>query len=653
MNTDVLAQISGDTIHVLAESALRGIILAGLIALLLWLLRARNSSIQLMAWTAVLYAAITLPLLALFLPKISIPIPIKQTQPSAASLISDTAEGNERTSTPTRPTLGVSEHQGRTASHAHSVTVKGRALLEKARKYLVMPWPMLGLLAYLISLTVLMGRFAFGLAITRRLRRAAVPVEDWPTLQLFQHYARKLRISRTPWLVESSFVSVPLTFGILRPVIVMPSDCRRWEEAKLAAVMAHELSHVKQRDPLVHTLAILYRNVYWFSPLGWWLERQLSGLAEQASDEAAVSTGTEPSYYAEVLMSFIQAGHGLGRVNWQGVWMTRGKRTVNRIERVLSLKERSEGKFKKALLVMTIGGVVPVACLAAAMHPKFAITSDPTVQTPQQPSAEIAASPMASAASLSAAHSGSTASPSSPSNVLPIVNIASAVWPATVREDDNDNWTFHSSRNGMNFAVVSGTSIIMNGSEADRGKVDSRRKKISGDFIWFIQNGNEYVIQDAAMVKAAKQLYAPMEKLSRQQEELGRQQEELGKQQEALGNQMESTRVDVPGDLLERLHEIEAEIKAFGPSAKMDDLGRLQGELGDLQGRLGALQGQAGAEQGRLGQQQGALGAKQGELGHRQGELGREQARIAREAERQVQDIIAKAIANGSAKRVD
>jgi len=47
------------------------------------------------------------------------------------------------------------------------------------------------------------------------------------------------------------------------------------------------------------------------------------------------------------------------------------------------------------------------------------------------------------------------------------------------------------------------------------------------------------------------------------------------------------------------------------------------------------------------------LGAKQGELGHRQGELGREQARIAREAERQVQDIIAKAIANGSAKRVD
>jgi hypothetical protein len=40
-------------------------------------------------------------------------------------------------------------------------------------------------------------------------------------------------------------------------------------------------------------------------------------------------------------------------------------------------------------------------------------------------------------------------------------------------------------------------------------------------------------------VKTAKQLYAPIEGLARQQEEIGKQQEELGKKQEVLGNRME------------------------------------------------------------------------------------------------------------------
>jgi len=176
----------------------------------------------------------------------------------------------------------------------------------------------------------------------------------------------------------------------------------------------------------------------------------------------------------------------------------------------------------------------------------------------------------------------------------------------------------------MDFAIVSGKSVAMNGSEDDRDEVESLRKKINGDFIWFIHNGESYIIRDAATVKAARELYSPVEELGRKQEALGKQQEALGEQQEAVGKQMDAIKINVPGDLEARLKKVESMIRELGPTASQEQLGRLQGEIGELQGK-------AGGAQGDLGRQQGELGRKQGELGRQQGDLGREQGRLARE----------------------
>jgi hypothetical protein len=216
---------------------------------------------------------------------------------------------------------------------------------------------------------------------------------------------------------------------------------------------------------------------------------------------------------------------------------------------------------------------------------------------------------------------------------------------------DEDNWTFNDGREGMEFAIVSGKSIIMNGSGDDRHEVKSLQKKIPGDFIWFIHGGNSYVIRDAATVKSARELYAPQEELGRKQEALGKQQEELGKQQEALGKEQEAVRVRVPSDLEERLKKVEGTIRALGPSASVEDLGRLQGELGDIQGEIGNIQGKAGDQQGEIGRRQGELGKKQGELGRQQGELGGEQGRIEREAAHKMQTILTHALDSGLAER--
>ena len=215
----------------------------------------------------------------------------------------------------------------------------------------------------------------------------------------------------------------------------------------------------------------------------------------------------------------------------------------------------------------------------------------------------------------------------------------------------DESWTFSTPNEGMDFAIASGKSVMMFGSGDDRDNVKSLQKKIPGDFIWFIHNGNAYVIRDAPTVKSAQALFAPMEELGRKQEELGRQQEELGKQQEALGKQQDSVRVKVPGNLEARLKKVEAELRDLETSATQDDLGRIQGELGDIQGYIGDLQGKAGDQQGELGSRQGELGAKQGELGRKQGELGEEQGRIAREGARKMQGILKHALDSGLAQR--
>jgi hypothetical protein len=73
----------------------------------------------------------------------------------------------------------------------------------------------------------------------------------------------------------SELVAVPVTFA---SVIIVPSDWETWSGVQQRAVLAHELSHVVRGDFYTLLLASLYRIVFWFNPLSWWLLHQLGQL---------------------------------------------------------------------------------------------------------------------------------------------------------------------------------------------------------------------------------------------------------------------------------------------------------------------------------------------------------------------------------------
>ena len=100
---------------------------------------------------------------------------------------------------------------------------------------------------------------------------------------------------------SSTKVLSPATFG---RTILLPAAFAGWDREKLAAVLAHERSHVLHRDCYVLWLARLHTCIFWISPMAWWLQSRLATLAETTSDQAAVKALGDRPGYAEILLEF-------------------------------------------------------------------------------------------------------------------------------------------------------------------------------------------------------------------------------------------------------------------------------------------------------------------------------------------------------------
>src|SRR5271170_4603725 len=85
-------------------------------------------------------------------------------------------------------------------------------------------------------------RLALGIILGRRLEREAQLVEDAHALTRLHAFARAADLrAAPPRLAESELLSVPVTFGVRRPAILLPAGWREWEPGELDAVLAHEI----------------------------------------------------------------------------------------------------------------------------------------------------------------------------------------------------------------------------------------------------------------------------------------------------------------------------------------------------------------------------------------------------------------------------
>ena len=84
-------------------------------------------------------------------------------------------------------------------------------------------------------------------------------------------------------------VSSPLTFGVLRPVILMPKATDWSDEDALRFVLEHEFVHVQRFDALSKLALIAAACVHWFDPLVWGMYVLANRGLELSCDETVVS----------------------------------------------------------------------------------------------------------------------------------------------------------------------------------------------------------------------------------------------------------------------------------------------------------------------------------------------------------------------------
>ena len=134
----------------------------------------------------------------------------------------------------------------------------------------------------------------------RTLRRNSSPATAETIALLCDHNSA---LQRRVTLLVSSEIDVPLTFGIRRPVVMLPAAMiNSARPAVLRDCLAHEWSHICHHDIAQWWLIQAMQPLFWYQPLFWLLRRELRLCQDQLADHFAVGQVSDAISYAEVLL---------------------------------------------------------------------------------------------------------------------------------------------------------------------------------------------------------------------------------------------------------------------------------------------------------------------------------------------------------------
>jgi beta-lactamase regulating signal transducer with metallopeptidase domain len=223
-------------------------------------------------------ALLALPILVAIIPAIAIEVPAAPRAESIATI--------ERSPSVTSPVSAVSPAETTRTSAWPNVSV-GQALR--------LTW-VAGTIVFLLPVVAALWRLSM-------IRRTGLPVA-WHRAELAR-LADARGVSLPVELLEHEAVPGPMTFGISKPVIVLPLDAREWSEAELRCALMHEIEHIQRGDWLMQIVARTVAAFYWFHPLVWTAWRRLCLEAERSCDDAVVMS-EERTEYAEQLVTLAQ-----------------------------------------------------------------------------------------------------------------------------------------------------------------------------------------------------------------------------------------------------------------------------------------------------------------------------------------------------------
>ena len=160
------------------------------------------------------------------------------------------------------------------------------------------PWLALAPLILAAGTAIRLLWVAIGIARLRRLRSGGTPVADPMYDDVQQRLGTRAELRTVPGLAQ------PVTFGLWRPVVLLPDRFDTSPDAIRRAAVTHELLHVQRRDWLVVMAEEAVRAVFWFHPAIWWMTSRIQQAREEVIDHLAVLATGSRRAYIEALLFF-------------------------------------------------------------------------------------------------------------------------------------------------------------------------------------------------------------------------------------------------------------------------------------------------------------------------------------------------------------
>ncbi len=198
-----------------------------------------------------------------------------------------------------------------------------------------------------------------------RLVRGATPLFVRRWVLLSAEISETLGLRRQVRLLVSDRATMPVTWGFLRPRVMLPKGAEEWAEERMRVVLSHELAHIRRHDWLMQILAEAGRALYWFNPLVWMGCSRLRQESEYACDDAVLNSGVEGSEYAEHLLELARTLRNSERAWAVALAMARPSNLERRFLAMLNPRLKRRAVTKRAVLVTLLAAICLTAPLAA------------------------------------------------------------------------------------------------------------------------------------------------------------------------------------------------------------------------------------------------------------------------------------------------
>ncbi len=246
-------------------------------------------------------------------------------------------------------------------------------------------WPPIAALVLAAGAGLFLSRLLLGLVRLRSLRRAGRPLVDPAWLAS----ARSELAPRASFVVSEA-VSSPATFGLRRPVVLLPPDFTSLARERQEAMALHELEHARRGDWGFVVLEELLRAALFFHPAVHWLVSRVRLAREQTVDAAVVRRlGGRDAY----LRSLVDAARVAGRARAvPAAPFLRESHLRERVDLLLKgvamsrLRTAAHVALTAAALVLAFAWVSSAVPLVAVQTTEAAVTvADEPIAPPSEP----------------------------------------------------------------------------------------------------------------------------------------------------------------------------------------------------------------------------------------------------------------------------